>query len=433
MTERRPHHRPNPLNTPRPHAYGLPTARNGDNADVADPQRRPHVLTLIDVIGHGGAERVAEQLVLQTDPARYRRTVCVTRSLDHLTGGAPEISRRRLEQAGVDVVFLNRSTRLDLRSLWKLSRLLRSRHVDLIHAHKFGSNVWAAVLGRLLNVPVVIAHEHTWSFEGQLLRRLIDRHVVARLCDAVIAVSEADRRRMISTVKMPSRRVVLIPNGIPDDDGRGDPNAIRRELGWGADVPVLVQTAVLRPQKAIEVMLAAMAVLRVRHPAARLLIVGPGDPEPLRAEAVRLGVASVVSFLGPRDDIADILAAADVGVLSSDFEGMPLAVLEYMAAGLPVVATDVGGLPQLIDDGETGFLVPRRDPEALAQRLGMLLDDSSLAARMGERAMAEQHRRFSSDSMGRCVFALYDRLLRFKGVVPGDAVRLRRHPEIETV
>jgi glycosyltransferase involved in cell wall biosynthesis len=232
---------------------------------------------------------------------------------------------------------------------------------------------------------------------------------------------------------MPSERVVLIPNGIPDDDGRGDPNAIRRELGWDAGVPLLVQTAVLRPQKAIEVMLAAMAVLRVRHPAARLLVVGPGDPEPLHAEALRLGVADVVTFLGPRDDIVDILAAADVGVLSSDFEGMPLAVLEYMAAGLPVVATDVGGLPQLIDDGETGFLVPRRDPQALAQRLGMLLEDSSLAARMGERAMAEQHRRFSSDSMGRRVFALYDRLLRFKGVDPSDPVRLRRHTEIETV
>lgn len=380
--------------------------------------RRPHVLTLTDTIGHGGAERIAEGLSELTDPSRFRRSLCVTRPIGHLSGA--ELSLERLRAVGVEVLLLDRRSRLDLRSLRHLVDVLRFERVDVIHAHKFGSNVWATVLGRALRVPVIIAHEHTWSFEGQQLRRFLDRNVVAKYSDAVIAVSEADRRRMVTEVGMPSERVVLIPNGIPGGVS-GNAEAVRHELGFGPVHRVLAQTVVLRAQKAIDVMLSAMVLLRESHPDVRLLVAGPGDPQPLRAMAAQLGLSDIVRFLGPRDDVPDILAAAEIGVLSSDFEGMPLAVLEYMAAGLPVVATDVGGVPELVCDGETGLLVAPRDPAALADSLRRLLDDPALARDMGERGQRRQQEQFSSEAMVSGVTDLYVRLLRGRGIVVPDA------------
>ncbi|MFL5859966.1 MAG: glycosyltransferase family 4 protein [Solirubrobacteraceae bacterium] len=379
----------------------------------ATTTRRPHVLTLTDVIGRGGAEAIAEELCVQADPARFRRSLCVTRATAHVYGAATSLTR--LRDAEVEVVFLERRKRLEVSSLSRLASLLRRRHVDVIHAHKFGSNVWAALLGRATGVPVVIAHEHTWSFEGQRARRLADRHLVGRFSDAVIAVSEADRRRMVSEVGMPADRVVLIPNGIAGA-GAGDRVAVARELGLAPGTPVLVQTATLRPQKAVEVMIAATAIIRRAHPDVRLLIAGDGDAARLRAVAAAEGVADAVSLLGPRGDVADLLAAASVGVLSSDFEGMPLAVLEYMAAGLPVVAPGVGGLPEIVRDGETGFLVGPRDPAALAERVGRLLADPALAREMGERGRRRQRELFSQEAMTGAVSGLYERLLSAKGI-----------------
>jgi glycosyltransferase involved in cell wall biosynthesis len=391
---------------------------------VARENSTPHVLTLTDAIGDGGAERVALELAVGADPARFRRSLCVTRPPFDVPSSAAAVNYERLVDEGVGLLVLNRRGRFDVRSWRRLVDYVRSQRVDVIHAHKFGSNVWAALLGRALRVPVVIAHEHTWSFEGERLRRLLDRWVVARFSDAVIAVSEADRSRMISTVKMPSSRVVLIPNGIswPTD---GDPHVVRNELGIDPDAPVLAMTAVLRPQKAIDVMLGAMAILGRTHPNVRLLLVGPGESRDLRAAAARLGVADVVCFMGPRRDVANILAGANVGVLSSDFEGSPLAVLEYMAAGLPVVATDVGGLPQMVQHGITGFLVPPRDPDALAESVGRLLDDPVLARSMGERGRARQRRDFSTETMVRHVSDLYERLLTRNGVEPAVAEQTR--------
>jgi glycosyltransferase involved in cell wall biosynthesis len=380
----------------------------------------PHVLTLTDAIGHGGAERIAVDLAIRLDPGRFRRTLCVTRP----PAAAADVAladHRRLVEAGVDVLALDRRSRADVRGLSPLIRRLARGRVDVIHAHKFGSNVWAALLGRALRVPVVIAHEHTWSFEGQWLRRQLDRHVVGRLADVVVAVSEADRVRMIDTVKMRGDRIVLIPNGI-SFEADGDRLAVRRELGLDPNAPVLAQTAVLRPQKAIGVMLEAMALVRRSHPVARLLVIGPGDTGELQDLAMRLGVAEAVTFMGARSDVPAILGGADVGVLSSDFEGSPLAVLEYMAAGLPVVATDVGGLPQIVNDGVTGLLVPARDPASLATAVCRLLDDERLARRMGEQGRARQRAEFSMDAMTRRVSDLYERLLASRRLErrPGD-------------
>lgn len=384
--------------------------------------RLPHVMTLTDNLFEGGAERIAVELATRADPARFRRSLCVTRgSGDNRCSGAGA-NLERLRDAGVEVLYIDRQSRTDVWRWSRLVRFLRRERVDVIHAHMFGSNFWGSVLGRLTTVPVVLAHEHTWSFEGQFVRRTVDRQVTARLADRMIAVSEADRRRMIEVVGIPSERIVLIPNGIPrwpEVDGA----RVREELGLEPDTPVLALTAVLRAQKAIDVMLEALTIIRQTIPRVRLLLIGQGDQAPLAELASRLGVGDAVSFLGHRGDVPDLLAAADLGVLSSDFEGTPLAVLEYMAAGLPVVSTDVGGLPSIVEHDRTGLLVPRRDPAALAAAVTRLLSDRELARTMGERGRERQQAGYSMESMVGRVEQLYETLLGRNGrPAPGAAL-----------
>src|SRR5215208_7971941 len=172
--------------------------------------RKLRVLTLINSVSKiGGAERLAANLVFRLDPTRFERIVCTTRR------PPGETFDDELRTAGVEIMSLDRGTRLDVTAWAPLISLLRREPVDIIHAHKHGANLWGVVLGRLMRVPVVIAHEHAWSWDGQLFRRFLDRELIARGADAVLAVSEHSRRRMIEQEGMDQRVVRLLPNGIP--------------------------------------------------------------------------------------------------------------------------------------------------------------------------------------------------------------------------
>jgi glycosyltransferase involved in cell wall biosynthesis len=268
------------------------------------------------------------------------------------------------------------------------------------------------LLGRLARVPIVVAHEHTWSYEGRPVRKLLDRHLVARGANVVVAVSRADRARMVAIERIPPARVQVVPNGIPplpEPSGRN----IRAELGIAPDTPVVLAVGLLRPQKALDNLIRAVAELAPAHPGLRVLIAGGGpEQEPLEALVRELDLDGTVTLLGARDDVPDLLAVADVAVSSSNFEGTPLAVLEYMAAGKAIVATTVGGIPDVITDGVEGVLVPPRDPRALAAAVGDLLGDPERRARLGAAAQERQQREFTLDATVRRVEELYAELWR---------------------
>ena len=314
--------------------------------------RRLGVVVLVDRLVHGGAERLAADLAARLDSERFATTLCVSRWTDPAHVRAPEVPERlraAAEAAGVQFLGLARRGSWDIAAWRPLVRLLRSGKVQVIHGHMFGSNVWAVVLGRLTGVPVVVAHEHSWAFSGSRRRRLLDRHLIAR------------------------GSVVLVPNGIAAR--APDPSRdVRRELGIALDAPVVGSVGTLRAEKRFDVLVRAAAELVARRPEARVLIAGDG-PERARLEALvaELGLSRSVRLLGAREDVPDVLAALDVAVNCSDFEGTPLSVLEYMEAALPVVATRVGGLVHLLEDGVHGLLVPRRDPAALAEALDALM------------------------------------------------------------
>src|SRR5580692_7180969 len=204
------------------------------------PPERVRVVTLIDGLGSlGGAERLALLIATRLDPERFDSTLCVSRwppARDH----DPSVSQalEQLSAARTRFLPLGRSGKLDVWVWGKLARFLRRERVQVLHAHKFGSNVWGTLMGRLARVPVVLAHEHTWSYEGQPLRRFLDRELVARGADRFIAVSREDRRRMIEVERIDPARTLFLPNGVPASPPP-DGHDVRAELGIPPDVPVI--------------------------------------------------------------------------------------------------------------------------------------------------------------------------------------------------
>ena len=183
-------------------------------------------------------------------------------------------------------------------------------------------------------MPVIVAHEHTWSFEGQPLRRFRDRELIARGVDAFIAVSREDQRRMIEIERIDPEDTIVHPERHPGAAARASGGDVRAELGIAADAPVIGTVGVLRPQKALDVLLRATQLLVERVPRPAGADRRGGRP-PLRArgaDATELGLEDTVMLLGVRTDVPDVLAALDVAVSSSDFEGSPLSVMEYMEA-----------------------------------------------------------------------------------------------------
>jgi glycosyltransferase involved in cell wall biosynthesis len=382
---------------------------------VAEPERRLRVVTLLDTLERvGGAETMALELCSGLQAAGHRSYLAVSRWSEAAAAAEPVASTMaRLRSEGIEVVGLSRTRSTQLRPWRRLVRFLKRERIDVLHAHMFGSNAWGSVIGTIARTPVVIAHEHMWSFEGSATRRVVDRQVIARLADAFIAVSEDAREQMVAEEGIPAERIVVIRNGIAPLPA-GDRDGTRRALGLPGDRPVVLSVGMLRPEKAFEVLVEAASRL---PPEATVLIAGDGDERGrLEGRIGELGLGDRVRLLGVRRDVPDLLAAADVCVCCSDFEGGPLSVMEYMAAGKPVVATRVGGMPELVSDGETGALVPPRDPDALASAINALVADPGRRASMGERAQDKFEAELSLANALTDVQALYARLLPASGV-----------------
>lgn len=360
------------------------------------------MLTIIDGLMTAGAETVATRIAFGLDRSRFESIICSTRP------SAPEyVAAAHAE--GIEVLELNRRSRLDVWRWRPLVRLLRGGRVDVVHTHKYGSNLWGALLLPRTPVPTLLAHEHSWSFEGAF-RRVVDRELIARRASAIVAVSPTDRKRMIELERIPAHKVVYIPNGIPDRPP-GDREKARRELGLAATDEVVGTVCGLRPEKELKTVLRALGRLAPQRSNLRFLVVGDGPERgSLERLADELGVPAL--FLGhrPNGEVPELLAAMDVLVCSSRFEGMPLAVLEWMAAGKAIVASRVGGIPSIVSHGKEAVLVPPRDYVAFAEEIGRLLDDPLERQRLGEAAQRRQRAEFRFEQTLDLLEALYQRL-----------------------
>jgi glycosyltransferase involved in cell wall biosynthesis len=371
--------------------------------------RRLRVVMLVEMLGDsaGGGERFAAGLAAALARGGHAVSFYATRQAG---GGLVE----HLERDGVAVRALGRRGRFDVLPFRSLAAALRSQRVDVLHTHQFGSNVWGSLLGRACRVPVVVAHETTWSYDGDRLRRVLDGRLIGRLADAFVAVSQADADRMVRLEGVPPEKIQVIPNAVvprpADDDGD-----LRAELGLAPDAPLVGVVAIQRSQKALDVLLDAFALVVAGGLDAHLALAGRGPcQDELRRQAEALGIAGRTHFLGVRQDLDVLLRAFDVCALSSDYEGTPLIALEAAAHGVPFVATRVGGLADVVREGTTGLLVPPRDPEALAAALAGLLRDPERRARMGAQARAHAAG-FELEPIAERFAALYESLLERRG------------------
>lgn len=360
------------------------------------------VLHIIQALDTGGAERVVAEYALAHDRSRYSPEVCCVFEGGHLV--------RSLEDAGVPVHVLKRGRRLDPRAFMRLTRLIVRRRFDVVHNHNFSAlaiGVPAAILG---GVGVLVRTEHNVARSRHGGRRLLSR-LAARREDAQIAVSDAVRESHIAAGRVPATRFVTVRNGI--DGSRlavsGDRASLRWELGWDDDSFVCLSVGSLTLQKDFGNLLAAASIVVREHPNARFAVVGDGPEEArLRARCSELGLDGRVTFMKRRTDVPDLLRAADAFVLSSAWEGLPITVLEAMAAGVPCVATRAGGVDEVLEDGVSGLVVEAGDPGALAGAIARVATDAALRERLAARARVVFDGRCGAKGMARQTEALYE-------------------------
>jgi glycosyltransferase involved in cell wall biosynthesis len=299
-------------------------------------------------------------------------------------------------------------------------RLLRKERVKVLYIiNQPMTQFWGTWCALLARVPVRVSTIGSTGKLSRVHRRLWINRLTFRFMSRVRALSQMHKAYLIEQEGIAAEKIEIIPNGV--DLGRfsinGDPRELRASLGLVDSQPVVGIVAMLRPEKAHEVFLRAAARVLERVPETQFLVVGDG-PERRRLEALAmtLGIDGRVRFLGARQDVAALVRTFDVGVLSSRpvVETLSNAVLEYMAAGKPVVATRVGSLPELIEEGQTGFFVEPGDWEALADRIVRLLQDRDLAERMGMAGRERVRRCYALEGMVHQHEALFERLLNHR-------------------
>lgn len=364
------------------------------------------IFHLIKGLGRGGAE------MLLLDCARATGSGSIEHGFGYFLPWKDALVQP-MREAGADVVgFDARGGAGLLLQVPRIARHLRRWRADVLHCHLPLAGVAGRLAGKMAGVPVVYTEHNLMERYHPLTRRA--NLWTWRLQEAVVAVSA---EVAASAARHAGDRVPIrvIRNGVPTDRLHPDPDgakAVRRHLEIPHSAPVVGQVAVFRAQKRLDLWLYAAREILDRRPETRFLLVGDG---PLRGEiealASELGLAEVLRFAGLQEDVGPYLSAMDVLMSSSDFEGLPLVLLEAMALERPVVATGVGGVPEAVIDGETGALVPPGDPQALAETVGRLLDAPGLRAtwgRAGRRRVVEE---LSTDRMLETLDDLYSEVL----------------------
>lgn len=381
-----------------------------------------HVVTLaLDAgSGYGGAEKLAFELALRLDPDRFKSVLCMIRRPFADRAAANERDRRALAEAGVELVRLDQRLPFVVTpAAWRrLHALLARDGVDVLHAHMPRASVPGSLLAHLAKVPVIISHEHGSLLEGKFWRRWLERQVVARFSTTILSVSEWDRRQLIELERIPPEQISVLPNGIlpPPPPQGGEREVLRRELSLPAEAPLIGAVGRLYPEKGYDDLISAVDALRRRGRAVHCVIAGLGPQEAeLRSQIARIGLEETVTLIGRRDDIPAFVRALDVAVLPSKREGVPLALLEYMALGAPIVAAAVGGVPEVVGDRREALLADREDPEGLAGAVQELLDDPDLAQRLGAAARERQRSRYDLEVIVRRVEDLYVELMTRAG------------------
>lgn len=342
------------------------------------------ILHVVISLETGGLERFVLDLINATASDVRHIVVCLERK-----------GELAASCAAAEVISLDLRPGLQFGAVSRIAEIVKSNHISLIHTHNEKAQFYGTLAGLKTRVPVV----HTKHGKNNLdFRSRIRNYLASLLCARVVAVSRDATLQCVRDERIPATKVLTILNGVdtvtfsPGSDSR----FYKAALGIDPEVPVIGIVARLAPVKDHATLLAACQILRESGVNFRLLVVGDGPlKHELEARAESLGISDCVIFTGSRRNIPEFMRAMDVFVLSSVSEGISLTLIEAMSCELPVVATAVGGNPEVVLDGETGFLVPAQNPASMAEKIGLLLENPVLRSQFGLKGRQRAEGEFS--------------------------------------
>ncbi len=346
----------------------------------------------------GGSEKLACDISIHLDRNVFEPVVC---ALDVEGDLAKELEEH---QIGYHVF---RRNGIAPEICQRLYRYIKAHRIDIVHTHHFTQLLFAALPARLAGAQIIHTEHEYYSYcESGLSRAMIKP--LARLCHRVTAVGPGVAEYFIKTIGLSRNRMSIIPNGVDLRRFNCDPGPVREELRLDQDHIVIGTVGRLEPEKDQKTLLEAFRHVKEKQSTMRLVIVGNGRmADELKSHAKRLNIAEHTLFLGTRRDVPRLLSAMDVFVLPSVREGLPIALIEAMASRKPVVASDIGGVRDLIGHEENGMLVEAGDVEALSKSLLQLVASPALRNRMGESGRRFVERSYSLPTMIRAYEKVY--------------------------
>lgn len=361
-----------------------------------NPVKIMHVVLSLEC---GGLEKMAIDLASGLDIGKYTSSICCINTLGELAESAI--------QRGIQVFCLEKKSGFDVLAIFKLAKLLKKEKISIVHSHNPGAMIYAAVAAKIAGVPVIINTRHGRE------RKVVNRYLWA-MNDAIVSISYDAQQRLLECNHIDAGKTRVIHNGIEVAEHNGKQTRIE---DVAHDDVVIGTVGRLAPEKDYVTLLDAFALIADKIANAKLLFVGDGAlRNELEQHCLRNRIADKVIFLGFRNDVRDLLKSMDMFVLPSLTEGISLGLLEAMAAGLPVVATDVGGNPEVIKNGVNGFLVPSKNPNALAERIAAVLSNRDLSLSMGDGGRKTFEAKFTLARMLKEYENLYAEILQKRNI-----------------
>lgn len=357
----------------------------------------------------GGGEKVVSQLATGLDHNTYETVVCCIKEKGTLG--------ENLEIKGVPVYTLcHKGQKRNFTSAFKLAKLLRKEDIVILHSHGMPALFDGAISSLLWQVPIYLHTFHFGNYPFLRRRRYFwGEKLCSKIPEFLVAVSNQQREKLIYYYNISPNRITTIHNGVEENLCVGNKLIIKQkrdELKIHDGVIVIGTVGVLSKQKGIKYLLDAARVVVKSVRNVKFVIVGDGRlKEELERKTEDLNLQEHVLFTGYRNDINDLLLAFDVFIMSSLWEGLPLALLEAMAAGKPIVSTNVGDNSQIIDDGASGYLVPPGDSEKLADAILKIVNDKSKISTMGDVALKIYRNNFNAQKMVQNYSELYEKYL----------------------
>ncbi len=383
--------------------------------------KRVKILHIITRLAAGGAQRIAASIAGTLDRDKYEVT---------FASGLQDFCKDIKDEWNIDVTIIPNLVReinplKDLIALIRLYFFIKKNRFDIVHTYTSKAGILGRVAAKLAGVPIILHSPRGSIFHSVyygpkarfLLRRL--ENFAASFTDKIITCSEDEKKDYLENRIGTRDKYITIYSGLKEDDflKSYDGNSKRRELGISDDAILIGSVARLAPEKGHIFCLEAFRMLADKFPKVILLVVGGG---PLRrdveAKIDGLGLNNNVVMTGHRGDVLEIFASLDISLHTSMWEGLPRTIIEAMFMGKPIIATKVGGIPELIEDGITGILIQPNDKEALVSAVATLINDKSLAKRFGDTARVHAKEKFGLGTMIKNMTDLYSALIKSKGM-----------------